>query len=107
MAPNAFAGGPLAPLEHALHSGDESKLVEGLRKVKNETSSLEERARLVTRILQETDSSRVRNAAAIALTDMRTPGTADVLIHLLTDPRTQQSLGTLLYALEEIGGEVP
>ena len=32
---------------------------------------------------------------------------ADVLVHLLTDPKTENSRGTLLYALEEIGKKVP
>jgi HEAT repeat protein len=58
-------------------------------------------------ILEQTNSSRVRNAAALALADLRDGSAKDALINLLTRPDTKGSRGTLLYALEQLGADVP
>jgi hypothetical protein len=42
----------------------------------------------------------VRNAAALALSDMKIPEAFDAITELLNDPRTQRARGTLLYALD-------
>jgi Uncharacterized protein conserved in bacteria (DUF2188) len=91
-------------LKAARASGDEDRLVEVLRSTKTLQHGL---AAQVVQILQETESPKVRNAAAIALADMRAPNAANVLIKMLDRPETRNSRGTLLYALEEIEGKVP
>jgi len=58
-------------------------------------------------MLEQTRSPRVRNAAASALADLRAGGATDALINLLTRPDTAGSRGTLLYALELLGADVP
>lgn len=97
----------MSALDLAFRSGDEDKLVEELLKGKNEASPRRERAEKVVDILKQTDSARVRNAAALALADMNASQEADVLVQLLKDPKTRKSGGTLLYALQEIGKKVP
>jgi nucleoid DNA-binding protein len=47
------------------------------------------------------------NAAAVALADMRPPNAAKVLIEVLSKPESENSRGTLLYALEEVRGKAP
>jgi nucleoid DNA-binding protein len=91
-------------LELARISGDEDRIVAELRKTK---SSEGNRAEQVAGILRQTSSPRVRNAAAIALADMRIPTAAQVLIEILDKPENRKQSGTLLYALEEIKAKVP
>jgi hypothetical protein len=95
------------PLGGALASGDEDRLVDELRKVKSRRTSREERIRSVLKILDETASPRVRNAAALALVDMRAASAKEKLVELLTRADTQPSRGTLLYALDELGAKIP
>ena len=51
-------------------------------------------------VLRTTGDPRVRNAAALALSDMHAPEGFDGIVEMLRDPRTQNNRGTLLYALE-------
>jgi DNA-binding protein HU-beta len=106
MAP-VHSSNQMSALDLAFRSGDEDRLVEELRKVKSETSPHRERAEKVVGILKQTDSAHVRNAAALALADMNASQEASVLVQLLRDPKTRQSRGTLLYALQEMGKKVP
>lgn len=106
MSPVAAAHAP-DPLDAAWHAGNEDLLVEELRKVKSKRTSRRLRERRVKTILERTGSARVRNAAALALADMRTPGTEKTLIALLRRDDIRDSRGTLLYALEQIGARVP
>jgi hypothetical protein len=94
-------------LEAALRSGNEDRTVEELRKIKSKISPKGMRIRKVMDILQKSSSPRVRNAAAIALADMRAVSAKDTLIDLLRRDETQGSRGTLSYALDEIGTKIP
>jgi HEAT repeat protein len=94
-------------LETAGFAGDDSRLVEALRDLKGQRSPRRSRAAKAMQILAHTSSSRVRNAAALALADLRDGSAKDALIDLLTRPDTKGSRGTLLYALEQLGAEVP
>jgi HEAT repeat protein len=51
-------------------------------------------------VLRTTEDTPVRNAAALALSDMGIPEAFDAITELLSDPRTERSRGTLLYALD-------
>jgi len=94
-------------LETALFARDESRLVEELGKLKSQRSPRQSRAATAMQILEQTNSSRVRNAAALALVDLRDDSAKDALINLLMRPDTKGSRGTLLYALEQLGANVP
>jgi hypothetical protein len=94
-------------LEAARRSADEDRLVQELHKVRSLRSSRRARERQVIEILRHTGSSKVRNAAALALADMRATDAAKELIQLLSSADTTGSRGTLLYALDELGGLVP
>jgi DNA-binding protein HU-beta len=107
MAPVHYAPNQLNTLDRALLSGDENTLVEELRRVKRKAAPRSKRVQKVVQILKETDSTKVRNAAAVALADMHARTEAHVILELLTDAKTQSSRGTLLYALEEMGEKVP
>ena len=58
-------------------------------------------------MLEQTNSSRVRNAAALALADLRALSAKDALVNLLIRPETTGARGTLLYALEQLKAHVP
>ncbi|HEX8663489.1 MAG TPA: hypothetical protein VF744_05620 [Beijerinckiaceae bacterium] len=95
------------PLGGALASGDEDRIVDELRKIKSQRTPREQRVRSVLQILDEAASPRVRNAAALALADMRAASAHGKLVELLTRADTQPSRGTLLYALDELGAKLP
>jgi HEAT repeat protein len=95
------------PLEAAELTGNEDELVEALRHVKSEKSRRQDRANQVLKILKETGSPRVRNAAAIALADMKVTTAKDELVKLLSRDATKYSRGSLLYALEEMKAQIP
>ena len=50
-------------------------------------------------LLRTTDNPVIRNAVALALSDLNEPQAFQVLVGLLRDERTKKSRGTLLYAL--------
>jgi len=94
-------------LDKALSVEDEGRLVEELRSLKSRRSPRPARVAKAIQILEQTCSSRVRNAAALALADLRAPGAEDALLNVLMRPDTKGSRGTLLYALEQLGADVP
>jgi hypothetical protein len=94
-------------LESARRSEDENRLVEELRNVRGLRTSRNARMRQVIEILRHSKSIKVRNAAALALADMRATDAEPELIQLLTRADTAGSRGTLLYALDELGSLVP
>jgi hypothetical protein len=99
----AFVTGPQA----ALSAGDEGRLVAELRNLKSQRSSRASRINKAVQILEQTSSSRVRNAAALALADLRATSAKDLIINVLTRSSTTGSRGTLLYALEQLRVNVP
>lgn len=96
-----------ADLKGSLSSDDEDKLVKELRQIKSKRSPRQLRIRKTLDVLKNATSSRVRNAAAIALADMNSVEAKRVLIDLLTQPATRNARGTLLYALDELGAKIP
>jgi HEAT repeat protein len=94
-------------LEAAFLSGDEDRIVEELRKVSSLRTRRRSRASIITRILEKAESPRVRNAAALALADMRMTSAKEKLINVLKKPETRGCRGTILYALEELGVNLP
>ncbi len=82
-----------------IQSGDPGAIVDAAREVarRGETAA----APSLRQILARTESPVVRNAVALALSDMKDPSTFDLLVDLLKNPRTEGSRGTLLYALGE------
>src|SRR5437899_2296939 len=88
------------PLEAAFLSGNEDQLVEELRKVPSQKTRRRTGASKVVRILEQTSSPRVRNAAALALADLRMTSAKDKLIEVLRRAETKGHRGTILYALD-------
>jgi HEAT repeat protein len=93
--------------EAALVTEEDDRLIEELHNLKSQRSPRRVRADNAMRILEQTKSHRVRNAAALALADMRAPGAKDALIRLPKRPDTIRARGTLIYALDELGADVP
>jgi hypothetical protein len=93
--------------ESALAGGDEGRLVAELQNLKSQRSQRGARAAKAMQVLEQANSSRVRNAAALALVDLRASGAKEALINLLKRPDTKGSRGTLLYALEQLGASLP
>src|SRR5262249_46249541 len=54
-------------------------------------------------ILSDTDSDPLRNILALTLARADVKAAAPRILHLLTDPKTEQARGTLLYALQQLG----
>jgi hypothetical protein len=102
---NWLAGGP--ELRVFGPAGDEGRLVAELRSLKSQRSRRAPRVAKALEILEKTNSARVRNAAALALADLRTDAAKDRLIDLLSRPDTTGSRGSLLYALDRLGADVP
>jgi HEAT repeat protein len=94
-------------LQNASSARDENRLIEELRSLKSQRSPRRSRAAKALQILEQTNSSRVRNAAAVALADLRDSSAKGALIDLLTRPDTKGARGTLLYVLEQLGADVP
>ncbi|HEY3908919.1 MAG TPA: HEAT repeat domain-containing protein [Stellaceae bacterium] len=94
-------------LDSAFPIGDEGLLIEEIRNLKDRRSPRQARVAKAVQILEQTGSSRVRNAAALALADLRAENAKEALINLLMRPDTKESRGTLLYALGELAADVP
>lgn len=80
-----------------LQSSDPSKVVVAARELasRQEMSA----APPLLELLRTTNDVTVRNAAALALSDLKHPPAFDVLVNLIKDERTRGSRGTLLYAI--------
>lgn len=88
-------------------SDDESRIVAELRRLKSQRSFRDLRIAMALQALQQTSSARIRNAAALALADMKAHDAKDSLVALLADSATKGARGTLLYALEQLGEAIP
>jgi HEAT repeat protein len=86
---------------------DEDRLVAELRSLKSRRSPRAPRIARAVELLEQTGSSRIRNAAALALADLHARDAKDKLINAVNRPETKGSRGTLLYALGELGASVP
>jgi hypothetical protein len=96
------AGGDL---EQSLLTGDEDVILAALKGAKK--SSRRKHLNQILLMLRTTHSSRVRNAAAIAVADFHSEKIKEALIDLLMRADTAKSRGTLLYVLDEIGASIP
>lgn len=94
-------------LEGAFDGGNEDRLIEELRQIASRKSRRQPRIALAAQILAQTGSPRVRNAAALALADMRAREATDALIDALKNPETKGHRGTLLYALDQLDAALP
>lgn len=61
----------------------------------------------VAEILWSTQSRRVRNTAALALADGGLAEMSEPIVATLRDERVAREAGTLLFALDELGGVLP
>jgi hypothetical protein len=86
-------------------SGDEERMIARLRAVRDEPQSLT--VAEIEELIGRTASHRLRNAAALALVDLKAVGAAERIGALLERPDVAPQSGTLLFALEELGGWLP
>jgi HEAT repeat protein len=80
-----------------IKSGDPQRIVEAARECASRHEASATPYLLET--LQGTHDAAVRNAVALALSDLKSPSAFSVLVDLLRSDRTRGSQGTLLYAL--------
>lgn len=78
-------------------SGDPKRIVEAAREAASRKDALASPHLL--RVLERTNDSAVRNAVALALSDLKEPAAFAVLVDLLKGGRVLANRGTLLYAL--------
>jgi hypothetical protein len=93
-------------LDAAIASGDEDRILDALDAIGRSGASAAECARIME-LARETRSSRLRNAAAIALADLGVDRADELLIDLIKRKQTRGANGTLLYALREMNAYVP
>ncbi len=96
---------PDSRTESALGTAEEQKVVEQLRegvRTKRLPRGLDP-----AKLVKETRSARIRDAAALALLDLGHPKAAELLIDLIANHDTQGHRGTLLYVLNELEASVP
>lgn len=98
----------LATVPAAGRAETEQQVVARLRRTAATTSATDgQRAlREAETLLRTSASSRVRNAAALAIADMRHPDAPAILNEVAAQPQVAQTAGTLLYALSELEGPV-
>ena len=88
-----------------LTPGEEQKLIEQLQAI---AQTMRSPAHLdLTQLAWETQSTRIRNAAALALLALGVPQTAELMLRLLSRKDTKGARGTLLYVLNELSASVP
>jgi hypothetical protein len=87
-------------------TANETRLVDELRNADKHRAGKSE-ALQICEIARKTRSAATRDAAALALADLRAKGARDLLLELLKRPSTKGHRGTLLYALETLDAEVP
>src|SRR5262245_21416632 len=78
-------------------SGDSRRIINAAR----EFASREDASAIahMLEVLRTTNDATVRDAVALALSDLKDPTAFDVLVDLLRSERTKTNRGTLLYAL--------
>ncbi|MCJ2013183.1 hypothetical protein [Methylobacterium sp. J-076] len=98
MATAQYDGGSFA-------SSDEDRMIALLRDVRDAAAppSVEE----IARVLATTLSFRLRNAAALALADLGGREGSEWIGAVLGRPDVAPQSGTLLFALDELGGRLP
>lgn len=99
--------GQSSDLSAAIASGNDDVVVAMLRGATDRGVPRRPTAHAVRMLLMDTASNRVRNAAAVALADLRADGAAEDIVKLLRAPETARVAGTLLFALDELGGTLP
>lgn len=94
-----------AGFDVAISPRDEGELVASIERAHLQDGMS---AEAVFAVVRQTRSSRVRNAAALAIVDLGDrEGASDVLAEVLARPSVAHEAGTLVYALDEIGGSLP
>jgi hypothetical protein len=83
-------------IEHIV-SGDSKRIVEAAREAASRKDASV--GPHLLRVLERTNDPAVRNAVALALSDLKEPSAFDMLVDLLKSGRVSGNRGTLLYAL--------
>ena len=94
-------------LSAAVAAGNDDAIVAMIREASDPGVPQRPSAQDVRTLLVDTRSNRVRNAAAVALADLRADGAAEDIVTLLRSPAAASSAGTLLFALDELGASLP
>jgi HEAT repeat protein len=82
-----------------LNSSDSKRIIEAAHEVA--TRKAMTAVPQMLELLKKTNDGAVRNALALALSDLKDPSVFDVIVKLLNRKRTRGNRGTLLYALGE------
>ncbi len=81
-----------------IKSDDSHRIIEAVRECASRQEEVA--APYLLNILQVTQDAAVRNAAALALSDLKNPAAFGILVELLKSDHARESQGTLLYALD-------
>ncbi len=86
---------------------DEGSVISELKSVGPWSPHHIELKSIIVSILQQAKSDRVRNAAAIAIVDLKATDAAHDIIDVLRRPEVAKVSGTLIYAVDELGASIP
>jgi uncharacterized membrane-anchored protein len=93
-------------LDAVIRSGNDNRIADVLDTIGRGGASSAEIGRIME-LARKTCSPVVRNAAAIALADLKVAGADQLLIEMIKRMETRGANGTLLYALREMNAYVP
>ena len=99
------ASTPAMAIINRLMSGESGQIVDALRGIGPNDAGEELEDHLLS-LLRGTQDPGIRNAAAVALADIRFKRAPAAIESLVLDPSTKGHRATLLYALEETGAPV-
>ena len=94
---NEFESASTSALLEMIGSADSQKIVSASEELASRGEAAA--APRLLELLQTSSDANVRNAAAIALSDLKDPRAFDIVVNLLNDDRTLKSRASLLYAL--------
>ena len=94
-------------LQSSASPSEEDRWIEVLRSLNEPTAVRDGWAGFAAGVLMATPSSRIRNAAALALADMGAKDAGSSIVEVLRRPEVATASGTLLYALSELDASIP
>lgn len=105
---NSPAGLTFSQIQGAAETPTEAQLVDALRRAPNLASAGQRPAAgtAIEALLRTSKSAKVRNAAALALVELRSPDASKAINSVLTRKDIALTGGTLLFALDELGAKV-
>ena len=86
---------------------NEAEIVDRLRTLRDAQGTAAQKRRFALRHVNQATLAGIRNSAALALSDLGARDAVAAIAEVIERPGIAGSAGTLLYAIEELGGTIP